>query len=125
MPEITESGRPWRAEENIPVMRADDCIFGFQIWGPNCRIAFTEQQNIGPENEAANARLIAAAPELLDACMAVHFLLSHETEEAMEGDDNLSGAFNLVRDAITKATGVDPGSAGACVVETSPEANAK
>jgi hypothetical protein len=40
---------------------------GQQVWGEK-RIAFTERQNVGTEQELANARLIAAAPDLLVAC---------------------------------------------------------
>jgi len=44
----------------------------------------------------ANARLIAAAPDLLDACKAV--------DEATRGGD-YEAAFKAVRAAIAKATG--------------------
>jgi len=56
---------PWRFEDTVTQVR--DCTFGTQIWGPHVRIGFTERQNVGADEERANARLIAAAPDLLEA----------------------------------------------------------
>ena len=57
---------PWRASVEEPPFRIGDCLQGQQIWG-RCRIAFTERQNVGAAQEAANAHLIAAAPDLYEA----------------------------------------------------------
>jgi hypothetical protein len=46
-----------------------------------------------------NARLIAAAPDLLAACQALL---------AMESDEDADNAAELIRDAIEKATGARP-----------------
>jgi type VI protein secretion system component VasF len=46
-----------------------------------------------------NARLIAAAPDLLAACQALL---------AMESDEDADGAAEQIRDAIEKATGERP-----------------
>jgi hypothetical protein len=49
-----------------------DCVLGLQIWARvGARIAFTEQQNVGVEEETANAHILAAAPELLEALRAM------------------------------------------------------
>lgn len=55
-----------------------------------------------PEGEAdANARLIAAAPELLEAALKAEELLSPFQESGWLGEK----ALDLVRAAIAKATG--------------------
>jgi hypothetical protein len=52
---------------NSVPMRFGDCIIGQQVWAATTRICLVEEQNVGPEQELANARLIAAAPDLLAA----------------------------------------------------------
>ena len=55
---------------------------------------------LGEAEQEANARLIAAAPELLEACQAINAL---DPQESSTGDWN--EAFKLIAAAITKATG--------------------
>lgn len=55
-----------------------------------------EVRDCGSGDVSANARLIAAAPDLLEACKAV--------DEATRGGD-YEAAFKAVRAAIAKATG--------------------
>lgn len=55
---------------------------------------------IPPVQKDANMRLIAAAPELLEALrMAVRVIRDNELDESMAGE------FEILTDAITKATG--------------------
>ncbi len=59
-------------------------------------------------NTEANARLIAAAPELLDACMAMIEWDDREQDHAVDFNarmDLCRAAFNKARAAIAKATG--------------------
>ncbi len=56
----------------------------------------------------ANARLIAAAPELLEACMAMLEWDDREKDHAVDfyaGMDLCRAAFDKARAAIAKATG--------------------
>jgi len=54
--------------------------------------------DLGPEEREANARLIAAAPDLLEACEAVL--------KRLEGHSQLSDAeFDALESAVTKARG--------------------
>ncbi|SPU49868.1 hypothetical protein [Bordetella trematum] len=56
----------------------------------------------------ANARLIAAAPELLDACMAMIEWDDREQDHAVDFNARMAlchTAFNKARAAIAKATG--------------------
>ena len=60
-------------------------------------------------NTRANARLIAAAPDLLEACEALP--LEVEFEDAADFKDNARAfmeAMSLARAAIKKAMGVNP-----------------
>ena len=52
-----------------PYLRFGDCKLTEQVWGDK-RVAFIESQNTGAEVGRENARLIAAAPDLLAACKA-------------------------------------------------------
>jgi len=52
------------------------------------------------DTQRANARLIAAAPDLLAACEAVLDMVESEGRDTGRG-----GAFSDMRDAIAKATG--------------------
>lgn len=59
-------------------------------------------------NLQANARLIAAAPELLDACMAMLEWDDREKDHAIDFNarmDLCRAAFDKARAAIAKATG--------------------
>ncbi|MFO0447419.1 MAG: hypothetical protein ACK52I_01800 [Pseudomonadota bacterium] len=56
----------------------------------------------GPEQEAANARLIAAAPDLLAACEAVERWWN---EHAIEGTPETDAFCTLARAAIAAAKG--------------------
>lgn len=66
-------------------------------------VAKTEP-NAGPGDATpANARLIAAAPDLLEACQAVADVCADDSERRMEPDGYT--ALELVLAAIAKATG--------------------
>lgn len=65
-----------------------------------------------PEYEAGNARLIAAAPDLLEACKQLVWKLSHDHSPSGKGDDCRPGTidrrdvvYHNIRAAIAKATG--------------------
>jgi hypothetical protein len=83
---------PWQVNSNDPlhVCDADGESRGCSP------IAFVQVGNDGRWTAKANARLIAAAPELLE-----------RLEELLEYSENLrgSGVYNRARAAIAKATG--------------------
>lgn len=94
---------PWKVTPNPPLLRTGDCELGQQIWGSS-RVAFTERQNVGASTELANARLIAAAPDLLEACKAIN---AAWCEDALTANLDLLpdpiAAIDALRDAIVKA----------------------
>jgi len=61
MSETKHTPGPWTASADH-LITVGTCLLGWQIWGAK-RICLTERQNVGLEQEAANARLIAAAPD--------------------------------------------------------------
>ena len=111
---------PWKAEsrdsvitsavlERIPV---ED--FGIVIWVPYPRFALGATgavvctANIDSETAWANARIMAAAPELLEALKWV--LKEGYANEALDCGDHCSNAcmWCAVRNAIEKAEGREP-----------------
>ncbi len=82
-------------------MRMGNCTLGCQIWG--CvRIAFTERQNVGEDVELANARLIAAAPNLLANLKALWHAVAKYDSIGFEGSELLevmSDARQAIEDA--------------------------
>ena len=107
---------PWRASVEEPPFRIGDCLQGQQIWG-RCRIAFTERQNVGAAQEAANAHLIAAAPDLYEALLVAETFVAAELEtressllpdpgpEEAEYITDARMTLNAIRAALTKARG--------------------
>lgn len=84
---------PWRTKlyEDVLEVYAN-------VNGPGWLVAQWESPD---DNDKANARLIAAAPDLLAACQAIdewHDLMAQDYPEIMR-------PFRMVRAAIAKATG--------------------
>lgn len=93
---------PWRVPVFINAdapMRMGDCLLGQQICGA-VRIGFTERQNVGAEEELANARLIAAAPDLLDVLKR---LSSFEFHHQGIAEGPLATILQQAKTAIAKA----------------------
>lgn len=89
---------PWQVSRN----NAGAIPLHFQppeVIGRNGQCCVASQMGNGPEAEA-NARLIAAAPELLAACEAMLDKFQHDTLEGEAGWDAVCAA----REAIAKAT---------------------
>lgn len=80
----TRTPGPWRIERDTYV---DGAVYLIRAIG--------KERSIASVGEEANARLIAAAPELLEACQAVSAAMALGTYET---------AFQLVKAAIKKAT---------------------
>jgi hypothetical protein len=72
-------------------------------WITVCRICLVGDDGAPPKSESiveANARVIAAAPELLEACKR---MLAHI--DGVKSDDDLFVCRKLISDAIAKAEG--------------------
>lgn len=88
--EVDQSG--WRSQGNgLGIMSGDDCLAWVGAYNP-------EQ----PINE--NARLIAAAPELLDAAEHCRELLLNYEINRINGDEISEAALAKLNAAISKAT---------------------
>ena len=80
-----------------------------QIDGPNGEAVAWTETCVGIERDRANARLIAAAPDLLAACMAVLDDLEMVPGKVYQGGIEPSvETKQMLRDAIRKATGDTP-----------------
>lgn len=64
---------------------------------------------LGHHSTLANARLIAAAPDLLEACKAALAVLDGSAKDDVEPGAPSGAAMNLIAAAIEKATGPDSG----------------
>ena len=69
--------------------------------GKRYTVATANNPKFTPEGNAANARLIAAAPDLLAALQMVNRVWSHDQTANLAPDSPVA----VVRAAITKATG--------------------
>lgn len=78
---------PWRTS----VTTNHDAIYDH--WGNRVAVIDREEFNFAQDEKRSNARLIAAAPELLAACVA------------LIRTDDLQTAIDLARTAIAKAEG--------------------
>lgn len=93
---------PWEIGET-----ARDCILGRN----GCRFTICVMQNTHRPEQKANARLIAAAPELLEACLAaVDDLEWHQAQDAEMSECDPEevagiGSLEFLRAAIAKAIG--------------------
>lgn len=100
--DISVSGEGWFEDQNV-----NGWMIVGNIDNPNMAIAvldtgFQNQWN-DAENDA-NARLIAAAPDLLDAILAAEKLWSTREAELGMLSGELTAVRNIARAAITKAT---------------------
>lgn len=96
MSETAHTPGPWRAlEHNYPIADTGDYDGAWLVLTDNPKRPIVELWGDTEETEA-NARLIAAAPDLL---AALQFVMTAHGEQ-------LSTAFEQAQDAIAKATGV-------------------
>ena len=87
---------PWAVEENS----SPPLIWGNDYEKPIAEVELHRSYADYKDGEVqANARLIAAAPDLLDACYQLIYALMYDDEE------ELNNGMISARDAITKATG--------------------
>lgn len=92
---------PWKATEKTVTAPETEDRLGMEcrLYGGNSR------------DNRANARLIAAAPDLLDACQAMIAWDDREKDHAVDFYDRMGlcvEAFEKARAAIAKATGDTP-----------------
>ena len=90
----THTPGPWKFGKELTA-RSGEWLVSFDAGSKGRGIAIAETR-AGSGNEEANARLIAAAPELLAACRLV--------EQAQRDGDYMT-AFRAVSAAIAKAKG--------------------
>lgn len=95
---------PWVADDNE----------GFSVWKIYSRMSPSGSgipgpfvaEVIGDSAEAdANAHLIAAAPEMLDALKHIEFILENYKLNGYRADEILEKYLEIVRHAIAKAEG--------------------
>jgi hypothetical protein len=99
---------PWREYLLREPIRLVGWTLGRQIWARDSRIAFVIRQEISKAEDAANARVMAAAPELLAA-----LLIARETIDALARIHNpayeiymlIAPEIRTIDAAIAKATG--------------------
>ena len=103
-PEATPG--PWRTDEQSrPVFGGDGAVRWVDVRGEDdafvCRLDYPYLDPAGRARVEANARLIAAAPDLLAACLGAR--------QWLYGNEEVKGLDVLVRleKAIAKATGAD------------------
>jgi len=109
MPGYTED--EWDFEEGYSV--EGGVIFEINSKGttqPWKAIGFTTANTLGagevtPEEAEANARLMAAAPELMEACRATQLALRATSQK----EKDYSYELSLLNGAIRKATGIATG----------------
>jgi hypothetical protein len=108
--DIVHTPGPWTVcDEDRLGINADGESYSIVIYGNDADDPEIGIQGRTPQERKANARLIAAAPELLLACK---LMLEHEGEAVTNGvgmecdSDELEHAKDLAKAAIAKATGV-------------------
>lgn len=83
-------------------------VDGFVVGSPTYNICDVSLNSGQKYNEAeANARLISAAPDLLDAAASAWIMLNDIPEEAM--DDYIKETVNKLNQSISKALGYEIG----------------
>lgn len=94
---------PWKVS---PLLSASENHRGFHIISPDgWRLAQVQPYDEDGVQGGANAQLIAAAPELLEALEAA-LAWYMDTPEFIHGDDSMPmDTFNEAHDAIAKARG--------------------
>ena len=94
---------PWKFGKELSC-RAGEWLISFDAGNKGRGVAIAETR-VGSGSETANARLIAAAPDLLEACYAVlHDCDDIDMVESNEpGRDK--GPWQMLNEAIAKATG--------------------
>lgn len=80
--------------KHMPILLGWHEKLGIDHWADRSGEAYIE---LAPEAQAANARLIAAAPDLLDALK--------QAERWLEGWESAEPYLSTIRSAIAKATG--------------------
>jgi hypothetical protein len=95
---------PWRAVEtrgamNFPIIAIEECISGHYLQVASVSNSTAAAAKIPVDAIEANARLMAAAPELLEALKAI---FEHNCFSPMAGDVRV---YRLSLQAIAKAEG--------------------
>ena len=97
---------PWKFGKELTA-RSGEWLVSFDAGSKGRGIAIAETR-AGSGNEEANARLIAAAPDLLAACKSMIEWDDREKDHAVDFSARMSlceAAFNAARAAIAKAKG--------------------
>lgn len=103
-------GQIWSVPADHPVATVDGPEWGDTLWVPlqnedgslDVRREFHAYGSFPAETRKANILLMTAAPELLQATLALYALIA--TDARYEGSE----CADLAREAIAKATGVTP-----------------
>ena len=101
--EFKHSPAPWLIEERDINGKWDDKYFDIQTMEiDSCEYMYLlDSTVVGYEQSLANAHLIAAAPELLEALIE----LTESAKEAIDGLGDLADAIDTAKAAIAKALG--------------------
>lgn len=100
-PRVKHTQGPWFVDTESPTDVRTDGI-NKMMWIVDASVGHDDSNIAGMQEREANARLIAAAPELLEALVSMERLYMTLLKKSGSIDDSI--AFNA-RQAIAKATG--------------------
>ncbi len=101
---------PWRQDWHF-IVAPDPAGIHPDIYIAEIADEDSEGRIASPEQQAANGRLIVAAPKLLEALRRAEFLMRRVSDGDHRALENLLSAADQALDAIAVATGEQPSSA--------------
>lgn len=107
MADMSYTPGPWAYRDSVEGFRGDYCVTqGVDPTGKDELASVWSCGAEGPDEAEANARLIAAAPDLLAACKFACSAIDNYLGKDPEGvDPDMSGACQQLAEAIERAEG--------------------